>query len=57
MLIRKALKYRLYPTPKQEQSLLFVLRRCRHLYNSAPRGAQGILPNVAKEFGVHATGR
>jgi putative transposase len=35
MLTRKALKYRLYPTPKQEQTLLFVLRRCRHLYNSA----------------------
>ena len=34
MLTRKALKYRLYPTPKQEQTLLFVLRRCRHLYNS-----------------------
>ena len=35
MLTRKALKYRLYPTPMQEQTLLFVLRRCRHLYNSA----------------------
>ena len=34
MLTRKALKYRLYPTPTQEQTLLFVLRRCRHLYNS-----------------------
>ncbi len=35
MLIRKAFKYRLYPTPSQEQTLFFVLRRCRHLYNSA----------------------
>lgn len=35
MLTRKAFKYRLYPTPKQEQHLLFVLRRCRELYNSA----------------------
>ncbi len=35
MLIRKAFKYRLYPTPKQEHTLLFVLRRCRALYNSA----------------------
>ena len=34
MLTRKALKYRLYPTPTQEHTLLFVLRRCRHLYNS-----------------------
>src|SRR5215472_18326587 len=32
---RKAFQYRLYPTPKQEQHLLFVLRRCRELYNSA----------------------
>ncbi|HEU5198390.1 MAG TPA: transposase [Ktedonobacterales bacterium] len=31
----KAFQYRLYPTPKQEQTLLFVLRRCRELYNSA----------------------
>jgi putative transposase len=35
VLTRKAFKYRLYPTPKQEQTLLFVLRRCRSLYNSA----------------------
>ena len=35
MLTRKAFKYRLYPTKHQEQTLLFVLRRCRHLYNSA----------------------
>jgi putative transposase len=35
MLTRKAFQYRLYPTPKQEQTLLFVLRRCRHLSNSA----------------------
>jgi putative transposase len=33
--IRKAFNYRLYPTPKQEQTLLFVLRRCRALYNTA----------------------
>src|SRR5690242_19229156 len=32
--IRKAFQYRIYPTPKQEQTLLFVLRRCRHLSNS-----------------------
>ena len=31
----KAFQYHLYPTPKQEQHLLFVLRRCRELYNSA----------------------
>ncbi|HEX6777233.1 MAG TPA: transposase, partial [Ktedonobacterales bacterium] len=32
---RKAFQYRLAPTRKQEQTLLFVLRRCRELYNSA----------------------
>src|SRR5215469_8884703 len=32
---RKAFQYRLYPTKQQEQTLLFVLRRCRELYNSA----------------------
>ena len=33
-MIRKTFKYRLYPTPKQEQTLLFFLRRCRDLYNA-----------------------
>src|SRR5690348_16421363 len=32
---RKAFQYRIYPTKQQEQPLLFVLRRCRDLYNSA----------------------
>lgn len=31
---RKTFKYRFYPTPKQEQTLLFFLRRCRDLYNA-----------------------
>jgi putative transposase len=31
---RKAFQYRLYPTKQQEHHLLFVLRRCRELYNS-----------------------
>ena len=31
---RKTFKFRLYPTPKQEQTLLFYLRRCRELYNA-----------------------
>ena len=35
MLTRKAFQYRLYPTKAQEQHLLFVLRRCREVYNSA----------------------
>jgi putative transposase len=31
---RKTFKYRLYPTAKQEQTLLFFLRRCHDLYNA-----------------------
>src|SRR5262249_16578644 len=33
--IHKAFHSRLYPTRTQEHTLLVVLRRCRHLYNSA----------------------
>jgi putative transposase len=33
--IRKTYKYQLQPTPAQEQTLAFVLRRCRELYNAA----------------------
>ena len=32
---RTACRYRLYPTAQQKQTLLFFLRRCRELYNSA----------------------
>jgi len=32
---RKAFKYRLYPTKKQEQKLFWTLARCRELYNAA----------------------
>ncbi len=31
---RKTFKYRFYPTRKQEQTLLFFLRRCRDLYTA-----------------------
>jgi putative transposase len=33
--MRKAFKYRLYPTKKQEQTLFWTLTRCRELYNAA----------------------
>ncbi len=33
--VRKAFKYRLYPTKKQEQKLFWTLTRCRELYNAA----------------------
>jgi putative transposase len=32
---RKTFKYKLKPTPEQEQAMAFVLRRCRELYNAA----------------------
>jgi transposase len=33
--MRKAFKYRIYPTKKQEQVLFWTLARCRELYNAA----------------------
>src|SRR5215813_5035175 len=33
--VRKTVKYRLTPTPAQEQALATVLSRCRMLYNAA----------------------
>jgi putative transposase len=33
--VHKTFKYKLLPTDEQEQKLLFVLRRCRELYNAA----------------------
>ncbi len=33
--MRRASKYRLYPTKKQEQQLFWTLTRCRELYNAA----------------------
>ncbi len=33
--VRKTYKYKLKPTPEQEQAMAFVVRRCRELYNAA----------------------
>jgi putative transposase len=33
--VHKTFKYKLKPTPEQEQAMAFVLRRCRELYNAA----------------------
>jgi putative transposase len=33
--VRKTFKYKLLPAPAQEQTLAFVVRRCRELYNAA----------------------
>ena len=54
MLTRKALKYRLYPTPKQEQTLLFVLRRCRALYNSGLEQRRAFYQMRRKSLGYSA---
>jgi transposase len=35
MIVRKAFKYRLYPTQRQAEHLEWVLRRCQELYNAA----------------------
>src|SRR6516225_1875232 len=32
--VRKTIKYKLVPTAEQEQTMAFVLRRCRELYNA-----------------------
>ncbi|HEV2580098.1 MAG TPA: transposase [Ktedonobacteraceae bacterium] len=32
--VRKTFKYKLQPTPQQEETLAFVVRRCRELYNA-----------------------
>jgi|GraSoi_2013_60cm_1033757.scaffolds.fasta_scaffold08541_3 putative transposase len=33
--VRKTFKYKLKPTPQQERTMAFVVRRCRELYNAA----------------------
>jgi putative transposase len=33
--VRKTYKYKLKPTPQQEQVMAFIMRRCRELYNAA----------------------
>jgi putative transposase len=33
--VRKTFKYKLKPTPDQERTMAFVVRRCRELYNAA----------------------
>jgi putative transposase len=54
VLTRKAFKYRLYPTPQQEQHLFFVLRRCRHLYNSALEQRRAFYQMRRKSLGYSA---
>jgi putative transposase len=33
--VRKTFKYKLKPTPEQAETMAFVVRRCRELYNAA----------------------
>ncbi len=51
---RKAFQYRLYPTRKQEQHLLFVLRRCRQLYNSGLEERRAYYQMRRKSLGYSA---
>jgi putative transposase len=51
---RNAFKYRLYPTPKQEQHVLFVLRRCRELYNSGLEERRAFYQMRRKSLGYSA---
>src|SRR5262252_7699876 len=39
--VRKTFKYKLKPTPAQEQAMKFVLRRCRELYNAGLQERKG----------------
>jgi putative transposase len=55
--MRKAFKYRLYPTKGQEQTLLFVLRRSRHLYNSALEQRKAYYQMRRKSLGYTAQSR
>jgi putative transposase len=52
--MRKAFRYRLYPTKKPEQHLLFVLRRCRDLYNSALEQRKAFYQMRRKRLGYSA---
>jgi putative transposase len=51
---RKAFQYRLYPTKQQEQTLLFVLRRCRELYNSGLEERRAYYQMRCKSLGYSA---
>jgi putative transposase len=51
---RKAFQYRLYPTNQQEQHLLFVLRRCRDLYNSGLEERRAFYQMRRKSLGYSA---
>jgi putative transposase len=50
----KAFHYRLYPTRKQEQTLLFVLRRGPELYNSGLEERRACYPMRRKSLGYSA---
>src|SRR5215467_12801514 len=51
---RKAFQYRLYPTKEQEGHLLFVLRRCRELYNSGLEERRAFYQMRHKSLGYSA---
>jgi putative transposase len=49
--VRKTFKYKLKPTPNQEQAMAFVLRRCCELYNAALQERR----EAWQKCGVHVT--
>ena len=53
-MFRKAFQYRIYPTKQQEQHLLFVLRRCRELYNSGLEERRAYYQMRRKSLGYSA---
>jgi len=52
--IRKTFQYRLYPNRQQEHHLLFVLRRCRELYNSGLEERRAFYQMRRKSLGYSA---
>jgi hypothetical protein len=45
--LRKTFKYKLLPTPGQEQRMAFVVHRCRELYNAGSKNGATPGRNVA----------
>jgi putative transposase len=51
--VRKAYKYRLYPTKKQEQKLFWTLARCRELYNAGLSERRDAYKYALKSIGYY----
>src|SRR5947199_10343551 len=49
--MRKAFVYRLYPTKEQAEKLMWILDRCRELYNAALEERRGAYRMAGKSLG------